>query len=585
MILVALVLLVVLSVLLVGSLGIIYFREVIKHNIWDNSLAQAKALSKFTDTYLNSSVIFLESIADRPLLICSIEERNGSVTYEHLRYAADKSDFDNFYVTDVSGVILYSYPDKKLEGKNISDKPFIKGVLTHSSAFIDAIKSSDVTGKPSICISVPIISKGKVIGTLTGEIDTRIYASYLFGTQVVNSQYIHVENNTGNIIVHTNQSFMDEMKDYSALLSVQKVLKGETGVIEQYNPYQGDRRLAAYTPINSTGWGLTISMPVDMAYAPIADSTTIFAAVVLLLALLSGLIAYLLSNSLIKPLLDIKNATSSMTAGNDYRRFLPVTRKDEIGDLARSFDTMAKRIIKDKEIITAERNRAELYVDIMGHDINNLNQVALGNIQLIKDDSNLNDAQKEALNDALVSVLSSTGIIDNVRKIQRITEEKESIKPLDVNDVILQCMKEAPKPEGRKVTINYTPSPGRFIKGMTLMKEVFCNIINNSIKHTEGDVTIEINVDKSEKPGKKFYDVSIADNGPGIPDDLKLKLFNRFQRGDTKTHGKGLGLYIVRSLVEKVDGDVRIEDRVTGDFSKGAKFVVSLPEYEGGEHG
>ncbi|MGE5403280.1 MAG: sensor histidine kinase, partial [Candidatus Doudnabacteria bacterium] len=73
---------------------------------------------------------------------------------------------------------------------------------------------------------------------------------------------------------------------------------------------------------------------------------------------------------------------------------------------------------------------------------------------------------------------------------------------------------------------------------------------------------------------------TVEDNGPGVPDDLKPKLFHRFQRGKTKAHGKGLGLYLVRSLVESYEGKVWVEDRVKGDHSKGARFVVMLPAAE-----
>ena len=77
--------------------------------------------------------------------------------------------------------------------------------------------------------------------------------------------------------------------------------------------------------------------------------------------------------------------------------------------------------------------------------------------------------------------------------------------------------------------------------------------------------------------GKDFYEVSIADNGPGITDELKSKLFARFQRGTTKAIGHGLGLYLVRTLVEGFGGHVLVEDRVKGDYHKGSRFIVVLP--------
>lgn len=66
----------------------------------------------------------------------------------------------------------------------------------------------------------------------------------------------------------------------------------------------------------------------------------------------------------------------------------------------------------------------------------------------------------------------------------------------------------------------------------------------------------------------------------GISDNIKGRLFTRFSRGDTKTIGRGLGLFLVKSLVDDYSGKVWAEDRVTGDYTKGVRFVVMLPAYE-----
>jgi len=79
--------------------------------------------------------------------------------------------------------------------------------------------------------------------------------------------------------------------------------------------------------------------------------------------------------------------------------------------------------------------------------------------------------------------------------------------------------------------------------------------------------------------GMKFCKVAVEDNGPGIPDSLKALIFDRSQTAK-KLRGKGLGLYIVNTLVSDFHGKVWVEDRVSGDHSKGAKFVVMLPAIE-----
>ena len=113
-----------------------------------------------------------------------------------------------------------------------------------------------------------------------------------------------------------------------------------------------------------------------------------------------------------------------------------------------------------------------------------------------------------------------------------------------------------------------------------LLKEVFRNLIDNSIKYSGNEVTIDINATEEIRDGKKYYVITVADNGFGIPEDVKPNLFARFQRGTTKAHGKGLGLYIVRTLVEMFGGSVKLENRVAGDYSKGTRFIVTLPASE-----
>ena len=77
--------------------------------------------------------------------------------------------------------------------------------------------------------------------------------------------------------------------------------------------------------------------------------------------------------------------------------------------------------------------------------------------------------------------------------------------------------------------------------------------------------------------GQSYCRVSVEDNGPGIPDDNKGTIFNRALMSTSKAKGMGLGLYLVKSLVDGYNGRVWVEDRIAGDQTRYARFVVLLP--------
>ena len=574
--------LVILPILLVGIAGTLFYRDVIRQNIWDDNLAQANALSAYESSSVNYSTLYLKSLASRPLVVSDLQSNTTSILNVTLQFASVNTDFNSLFLTDRSGAIVASYPNAWLVGNNSRDRPYVDLAL-RGRDYIGAPILNE-TGEPAVYIGVPVTDQnGTILGALVGEIDTESLARTFFETLVKNKQYAYMVNDSGVIIVHKNRSYMTGLMNYSAVPSVQDIMKGNSGITEQYNPIEHEQRLAAFTPVKGLGWGIVVSVPVNVAYQPIYRATGLLAAAMLALMIITALIAYLFGNYLVGPIVGVSTATKKMTNGGDYYRYLPLGRNDEIGELARSFDSMSRRIRADKERITEEKNRTELYVDIMGHDINNLNQSAMGNLELIEDDPNLTDDQRKSVRDALSAVRGSAGIIDNVRKIQRINEEQIDIIPEDLNTLLEACIRDTPRPQGKKVVINYAPKPGMLVRGNPLLKEAFCNIIGNAIKYSDDEVTIDIKVDRIDRAAGPVYEVVIEDNGHGIPDDVKPKLFRRFQRGTTKAHGKGLGLYIVRSLVEKLGGSVRVEDRVQGDHSKGARFVVTLPAFEGGE--
>jgi signal transduction histidine kinase len=222
-------------------------------------------------------------------------------------------------------------------------------------------------------------------------------------------------------------------------------------------------------------------------------------------------------------------------------------------------------------------DQAELYVDLMGHDINNMNQVGLGYLEIALDTLDLDDTGRSLLSHPLMALEGSSQIIKNVKKLQMVKSGGIRHKETDLGLVLASVRDHYDQLHGKNITIVCPSANGYTVMANELLYDVFANLVGNAIKHSGGRPVINVSVEKAFDDGKELYQVAVEDNGPGIADDLKVRIFNRHLRGNTKAKGSGIGLFLVRTLVEDYGGRVWVEDRVPGDRSHGSKFIVQLP--------
>ena len=212
----------------------------------------------------------------------------------------------------------------------------------------------------------------------------------------------------------------------------------------------------------------------------------------------------------------------------------------------------------------------------MGHDINNMHQIAMGYLELalsMPPDSRTN----EMLEKPIEVLQRSAQLIKNVRKLQKLKEGVFQSKDVDVCKLLVDVQREFGAVPHKAIMLNMNGCERCHVRANELLHDVFANLVSNAIKHTGDRADITVSVDVLESDGDRHCRVSVEDNGPGIPDDFKDQIFNRVLKGTNKAKGMGLGLYLVKSLVESYGGRVWVEDRVAGDHTKGARFVVMLP--------
>jgi signal transduction histidine kinase len=207
--------------------------------------------------------------------------------------------------------------------------------------------------------------------------------------------------------------------------------------------------------------------------------------------------------------------------------------------------------------------RSKLYLDILLHDVNNINVVVKGYADILLERSSGED--RVILSRLIKNVDHNFAVIRNVSNLMMIQSDQETMT-IDLDAVIRAEIAHFPES-----TITYSGTRS-LTRADDMLVEVVHNLIGNAVKYGGQDVHVHVTV----REEGDFHLLIVEDDGPGVSDDLKATVFDRMRRGRTTKSGKGLGLYIVKELVHCYGGEVGVEDRVPGSSEKGARFTVRL---------
>jgi len=228
------------------------------------------------------------------------------------------------------------------------------------------------------------------------------------------------------------------------------------------------------------------------------------------------------------------------------------------------------------EAETSQR-KATVYADLLGHDITNYLQaiqVALGIMTL---DDAPPDAKTKALEEARLSLTRADHLIRNVRYLgQPSSIHARNIERMDLMAsirVALNQVIQISSPD--EIEFNIRVVEGEcYVYANDLLTDVFMNLFRNAIKYSNQRKRIDVEIESTTIEGQEMVQVRVMDYGRGIEPERKESLFSRFMEG---ADGTGLGLWVVQALTESFGGMVEVMDRVIGDYSQGAVFVVTLP--------
>lgn len=246
----------------------------------------------------------------------------------------------------------------------------------------------------------------------------------------------------------------------------------------------------------------------------------------------------------------------------DRRRFTDADRSLLLA-IGKEVGSSLECILLIRQLESAERE-ANLYLDILSHDIRNAENISSLYIDILID--MLEGDAKDHAQKIRSSIRKSIEILRNVSTIRRIHHESVTLAPVDLDEVIRDEIGVF-----SEINFNYEGTD-RAVMADPLLPEVFTNLIGNAVKFGGSAVEITIRVEES---GNDVL-ISVEDTGPGISDEMKDTVFMRFGKNRIQKSGQGLGLSIVRMLVERYGGTIRSDDRVSGCPGCGAAFRFTL---------
>jgi len=281
---------------------------------------------------------------------------------------------------------------------------------------------------------------------------------------------------------------------------------------------------------------------------------------------------------------EIKDVEAQMITSNGERIWVSVnastinrnSRGKTIGLMATNID---RRKHAESRAIS-ERERAALVLEVMTHDLNNVNQSLIFSLGLLGEAQQLNDTGSYLLNSTLMEVKRASRLISNLRTIFSLSEASIEKEWTDVcsslNDAIESVRNEF---DIKKLDIDSNLEEGVFIsEANQFLSTVFFNILHNSMQYDPSD-EVHITISASYTKTREKIRLEFMDNGPGVPDTLKQFIFKRTGKPDKQIVGRGLGLTLADRIMETLGGQVWVEDKVEGDHTKGAKFIVMLPSW------
>ena len=272
-----------------------------------------------------------------------------------------------------------------------------------------------------------------------------------------------------------------------------------------------------------------------------------------------------------EPIAELTAAARRIEQSRDPSERIPHPEaEDEVAELARTLDAMLHALDQARGETEGALVRQREFVADASHELRTPLTSVLANLELLEEE--LTGEQREAAASALRSSRRMRRLVADLLLLARADAGREAPHaPVDLSEIVTEAAAEL-EPVAGDHELSISAPAGAHVDGARdELHRLVLNLMENALRHTDPGTAVEASVER--RNGEIV--LSVEDDGPGIPVDLRDKVFERFYRGAGDRSGSsGLGLSIVRAVAESHKGSVRLEEPLDG---RGARFVVRIP--------
>lgn len=501
------------------------------------------------------------------------------------RFVKNQPEWSSIGLAQTDGSQIFStLTDFGAPLKGWGDQFFFQELLLLGKPSVSGLRIGKVTGLPVFSVGVPVREKGKIKYVLVATVSTSLLSKMLIA-QNYPSNWTAAIVDQSEIIIARSRSSEKYIGAKATSHLAQEIRLHDSSMYEDYN-LEGNRTYGSFNKLKPLGWTVVLGIPFEESHTPFMKILWTIALGGGSLLMLGLILALIIGNRVANSVGRLSNAARDLGRGEKIQKVTSeLTELNDVGEvLYKAALEREKSDAISKELYAKAQAAIELrdnFLSVASHELKtplttiNL-QAQLINRNMDKTNSIPPEKLRTSLNRMLAQLRRLTGLIDDLLDISRINAGRLEIKSEDadlaeiVRDIVSN-FEEDYSSKGSSLTLHGVNSlHGKFDKNR--VEQVITNLISNAIKYGESK-PIEVYVEDS---GNQAI-IKVADQGQGIKLEDQEKIFERFERINQtrEVSGLGLGLWIVKRIVEQLNGTIHVESQGPG---KGSVFIFKLPK-------